>query len=265
VDVCFFKRIKGYRKMEIDELIQNCSINEWHNYEPWDPHYYNFPPHVIFAAHKIGDVYQSMTNARFYLSYLEIENYGELIAEHDEIHLAFIRSSLLQSALSFYNYCIDLSWQVLWFYFGASKYRLYDENYYDEQAKNCNRENLRVRLHLAHFDHINSHLDEFSGEQQFTKVRTKYNYLKHRGTFFTPGAGVQYSHLTGGVNGRSFRMVERDVFDIQEWKTTLIAFDESFFCYFQQIIDWIMPRNFITTEFSFVDVLKLNQNYKTDY
>jgi hypothetical protein len=252
--------------METNELIEAFPIDEWHSYEPWDPHYCNFPPHIIFAAHKIGDVYESFTNARFFLSYIELDNYGELIAENDELHLSFIRSRLLQSALASYNYCIDLSWQVLWFYFGESRYRLYDDpDYYYKEAQNCNRESLKVRLHLAHSDHISRHLDLFLSNDVISKVRTKYNYLKHRGTFYTPGFGEQYKYLMGGANGRSFKMVEREVFDISEWKRNLIAFDEHFYQYFNQIIKWVMPKDFLTFEGSFTDVLKLEEKYKTHY
>lgn len=160
---------------------------------------------------------------------MNVENYGELIAKHDDLHLNFIRSRLLQSALSFYNYSIDLSWQVLWLYYGPSFYSLYDDpTYYYREIEKCNRENLKVRLHLAKADYIMKHVDSFIGESEVSKVRKKYNYLKHRGTFYTPGVGKQQSYLMGAVDGRKFKMIKREVFDIDEWTENLINFDVLF-------------------------------------
>jgi hypothetical protein len=252
--------------MHVEDLYKNFDFHHWREYDPWDAHYVKYYPHIILAAHKIGDVYEAFSNGRAFLSYLEVDNYGELISEHDNLHLTFIRSRLLQSALFFYNSCIDLSWQVLWLYHGESKYRYFEEpQYYYEITKECNRESLKIRLHLAMKDYINKHIDIFMGLENTVKVRSLYNYLKHRGTVFTEGLGRNASHLMGAVDGQKFKMITRENFDLSEWKARFIEFDIKFFEYFNQIIDWIMPRDFLKTEFDFFGIIDYKKKWERNY
>lgn len=246
-------------------------IHEWSKYNPYESQYYKFEPFIVAAGHKIVEVYQTFCTARNSLTYLDVENYGELISKHDEIHLAFIRSSFIQNALVFYNICIDLSWQVIWLFYDNSGYDLIYKNRYMESSKECDFKSLTVRLSYMRSladtamdkDNIimlNDHMVKFFNNILALKVRNKYNYLKHRGAYYYDGLGMNDSNLGFVVNGFTPKMITREELDINDWVDTLISFDILFKEYFEFIIWHIMPEEYLNPSFNFID--PINYHFK---
>ncbi|MDR7079682.1 hypothetical protein J2Y03_004740 [Neobacillus niacini] len=145
-----------------------------------DAHYVNFIPSVIYAAHKIGDVYTAFSSARSYLSDFECDNFGQLLSNHDEMHLKYLRSKFLQSSLSFYNYAIDLSWQVIWFYLGDNSYLFMEkQDYYNKYSQMCTFPSLLEMVDLRDRQDFMQHLVAFNSNELTHEVRKLYNYVTH--------------------------------------------------------------------------------------
>lgn len=255
--------------MSVEELYRDYNIDHWHNLFPDEQQYVLFEPHIIYAAHKIDDVYYAFANARSYLSDYECENFGQLISIHDDLHLRYIRSKFLQSSLAFYNYAIDLTWQVAWFYVGDSSY-LFMENQqlYDQFAKKCNKECLFDKLSMYRKDYIKSHLIDFFNQELTFSIREIYNYVKHRGTLYTSGLGIQYRNSMfsiKNIDGEEYNptMITRKVLDVDEWHCKLIEFDKLFFNYFEKLVSWILPGNFSEVEMGFDQYI--NYSYGRKY
>ncbi|MBH0156159.1 hypothetical protein IHV10_07265 [Fictibacillus sp. 5RED26] len=233
----------------------HCDIHKWAEYRPFEQHYETFEPHVVYTANKIIDVYYTFASARSYLSDYECEEFGQIITEHDEIHINFLRSKYLQAALAHYNYAIDLSWQVLWFYTGDNSYLFMEKpKLFEKYSTLCTEKRLYFKLRINKMDDIKEHISEFFNSDLTQEVRETYNYVKHRGSLHTDEISREHEYYmmsyTENENYFLPRMLTRRKFNLEEFKDILIDFDISFSDYFQQIIKWTMPYNYIETKFN---------------
>lgn len=241
--------------LSLESLNNKYNIHEWAKYRPFEAHYESYEPHIIYACHKITDVYYAFASARSYISDYECDNFGQLISKHDELHLRYIRSKCLQSALAHYNYAIDLSWQVIWFYLGDNSYLFMERpELYEKYSTLCNEKSLYFKLDICKFDYLKKHIISFFNADSTTKLREIYNYVKHRGSLHTEELGDKFSHyrISYQVGDIKYQppMITRKSFDLDEFKEAIINFDISFYGYFQQLIKWIIPEDFTDTPFS---------------
>lgn len=249
--------------MEVSELREKYNIEHWKDYSPWIIQYSKYLPNVICSSVKIEDVYFQLCNARVSIDYMDLDNYGQLIGKNDYVHTQFIRSKFLFDALAYYNYCIDLSWQVLYFYFGDNDYGLLqDKNRFERTSKECNEGSLRLLLWFHKQNKLSDFVFTFFNSTHTKEIREMYNYLKHRGTFFIDGLGLNDEVLPIGLDGSRLRMINRREVDLNQWKENLIYFDTTFFNYFNVLIHWIMPRDFTTNSASISDQLGLMYRLK---
>jgi hypothetical protein len=249
--------------IKTDYLYKYYNVEHWMNYTPFEPQYYKNEPYVIAAGLKIEDVYQSFSNGRADLSFIEVDNYGDVIAEHDELHLNYIRSKFLLSALSNYNYSIDLSWQMIWLFYGYIDYgHLYDKDKYLKATKDCTLESLRELLRYRKNYNLYLNIDNFFNSNLTRKVREKYNNLKHRGTFHFNGLGIQDDTLAISVDGYRHKMFKRPTIDLYEWKKVLTAFDIHFKSYFEYLIRVTMPRDYLDMSYDLLAPLEYHEKVK---
>lgn len=82
-------------RLKVEELYVNYDVSHWQKYRPWEPQYVKFLPHEILAGFKIEDVYYQLSNARASLSFMEVQDYGQLIRLNDDVHLQYVRSKFL--------------------------------------------------------------------------------------------------------------------------------------------------------------------------
>lgn len=231
--------------MDVAELREKYDIINWLDYNPWIVQYSKYLPNVIAASVKIVDVYYQISNARVSLDYMDVDNYGLLIVKDDYLHTQFIKSKFLFDSLAYYNYSIDLSWQVLYFFFGDNDYGvLQDKKKYEQLSKECNEPNLRLQLWFHKQHKLSKYVFEFFNDKQTKEIREEYNYLKHRGTFFIDGLGENDEYLPIGLDGSRLRMINRKEVNLTEWKKKLICFDIMFHDYFNNLIRWIIPRDY---------------------
>ncbi len=237
-------------------------LDTWGKYTPYETQYCRFEPNIIGAGHKIIDVYQTFCMARFSLASLDNNDYGQMVSKeengkHSDINLNFIRSFLIQNSLMYYNNAIDISWQVLVMFCDETGLDLiYKEGQY-KKVSSCEFQELKDRLMYWESCHtsesktlraLHDHIDNFFNAPLTRQIREKYNYIKHRGTFYFPGLGMNCKTLSFGFNGKTPLAIAKDEFNIEEWKEILISFDIAFVNYFQFIIDNIMPVNYLDTK-----------------
>ncbi|WP_227011503.1 hypothetical protein [Paenibacillus lutimineralis] len=121
--------------------------------------------------------------------------------------------------MAFYNYCIDLSWQVAWFYYGD-----YDISVIREASKfarastECNFDELNYILTLSRDLKLRKVYRDFFNHELTALIREKYNYIKHRGTLHFKGLGVQYDYLGISFGNERIPMLVNEEIDIESWK-----------------------------------------------
>lgn len=242
-------------------------IEHWRDFFPNITQYLKYShdqAHLLLASHKIEDIHTQLKMARASLIYLEVENYGQLIGKHDTTHLTFIRSKFLFDALSLYNYCIDLSWQMVYLYHGDAHFGVVQfEEYYLQASKDCNYESLQGRLVKVNkkkslFEKINS----FFNDDLTKEVRQTYNYIKHRGTYHIEGLGVNQDSVPIDLNGHKLKMIKRKSISIDQEKEKLIQFDTFFTRYFEEILSTLMPKEFKNSTISLETLLNTAESLR---
>lgn len=233
----------------IDELYQFKNFWIWNKYIPEEKHYINFDSNVIAAFFKIEDLISMYSKARFSLNMLEAENYGQLIAKHDESHLKFIRSYFIQNALVYYNITIDMAWQVIFFYISDStEYFLLNHEEYRIHSGRCNRTNLIELMKMYGEDKLKEVEDAFFNDEIVINLRKNYNAYKHKSSFHVNELGKQYEQFMIGISfaedNVNLSMFTREEIDIDNLKEILINFDIKFFNYFSKVLQIITPPNF---------------------
>jgi len=235
--------------MKPHDLSDLNDIDHWRKFCPDITQYLKYSQdqaHLVLAGHKIEDIYTQLKMARASLIYLEVENYGQLIGKHDNLHLTFIRSKFLFDALALYNYCIDLSWQMVYLYHGDAHFGVIQlEEYYLQASKDCDYESLKGRLvKVNKRDGLFEYIDRFFNDELTKEIRQAYNYIKHRGTYHIEGLGLNQDTVPIGLDGHQLKMLKRKSISIDEWKEKLIQFDISFSKYFEDILSTLMPEGF---------------------
>ena len=234
-------------KMIYDEL---RNIHYWGKYQPLEPQYFRYNTNVVMAAYKINDLYGQICVARDFLHcYNDIDNYGDISAK-DEISLKFVRKCFLETSLMYYNYAVDFIWQVIWIYYNPwIKKELPTDELYQKCMKECNFEELKLALTIIREIKLRDVLQQYfsSSNQLYEKLRSKYNYLKHRGTFYTPGLGMNNSKLTITVNGYCFPCISSMEVKLEELSDMLLEFDKQFVAFCEYIIKIIMPTDYFET------------------
>lgn len=251
---------------QIEERIVKNNIDEWRRYRPSDPQYiryYENGSNYILAGIKIGDIYEQISLARASLIYLDVENYGQLISKHDDMHLLMIRSKFLFDALALYNYCIDLSWQFLYLVCGdAHKGIIFDEKYYLQSLKECDAESLEGRLvKICGLKELHNKTTKFFNDPLTKEIREAYNYIKHRGTYHIEGLGLNDTHAGMSFNGQTIPFITRRTMNLNDFTEKLIEFDDNYFKYFSDLISETMPLEYLSGEINFIGMV----NYAFTY
>lgn len=251
--------------MRAHDLSDSYDVDHWRNFRPDMTQYIKFSrdqANLILAGHKIEDIYRQYKMARASLMYLEVEDYGQLIGKNDDIHFAYIRSKFLFDALALYNYCIDLSWQMVYLYHGDAHFGAVQiEEYYIQASKDCDYESLKGRLvKVNKRDGLFDYIDKFFNDKLTNEIRQAYNYIKHRGTFHIEGLGLNEDSVPIGLAGYQLKMLNRKSINIEEWKEKLIQFDISFYNYFEDILKTLMPPGYLENTMSFEELVNTALN-----
>lgn len=235
--------------VKVFDLSTNYNIDEWKWYKPSISQSTRYPPYELAAGLKIEDIYIQLKNARSSLLFMQYDSYKPFVIEDSEITSTYMRSKFLFDALANYNYCIDLSWQFLYLYYGNTDYGIIqDSKIYESETKQCNKESLRYRMiGLAKEPEKFEYIMNFFNKPLTKEIRNAYNYIKHRGTYHVKGLGVQGDDKFPTVFPGSvptLKIITRETIDLGEWRSKLINFDISFYQYFNKLIKETMPNDF---------------------
>lgn len=253
--------------MDYNSLYTTHDCHKWHHLFPEDKHYVNYQPNIIYALNKVDDVYYAFCNARYNGYMTENEDYGDMIATQDQLHLNSVHSNFLMNALNFYYFAIDLSWQVIYYYsFDSSYYFLCDQNEYDKYGKSCNYDNVLRALEYRNDYAILDILKDFSNNDLVLELRNLYNYMKHRGTIHFEGLGQQYSQpmfqVKVGNENITFGLFTKREQKIDELKSKLIALDKLFYDYFDNILGIIVPEDYVQCQFNLEKYMNVSMKIK---
>lgn len=233
--------------MIYDEL---KDIHYMGKYQPIEPQYFRYKTNVVMAGYKISDLYSQLCIARNFLHcYKDVEDYGDISA-NDEISLMFTKKYFVETSLMYYNYAVDFLWQVIWIYYNPwIREELPTDELYQKCMKDCNFDELRLALTSVRETKLRDVLQQYfsSSNQLYGKLRSKYNYLKHRGTFYTPGLGMNDTKLMIGVNDCQFPCISSVEVKPEELSDMLIEFDKQFVSFCEYIINIIMPSDYFET------------------
>lgn len=223
------------------------NIHHWYDYGPEEHHYCLYSHNLLMACHKIEDVYRTMGLARICLENIRAEDFGELIDGNDPLSKALMRSTFINNSISYYNYCIDLSWQVLWLYYNPSEieYSIHKREDYLKATKDCTLEGLKLALTLAKQNKLSTYVESFFTRDTTKCIREKYNYIKHRGVYHIDGLGENYKQSVMNYNGFRLPLLYREELNLDNIMDELIEFDKSFVEYFEIIISSIVPKDYL--------------------
>lgn len=215
--------------------------SEWMKYDPHEFLYLKYgrcKANIISSHHKIGDVYHVFCNARALLILSNKEN-------NKKEKNIFIRSTFLLSSLMNYVICWDLSWQVMYLFYGPTDNDfIKDRKRYKKELASCNYESLRYRLTLARDYKVRDYLDSYQRNPFWNLLRKTYNQYKHQGMFFVPGLGFNDKESSFSVNGNDFPLLYKKEFNLDDWEDKLVQYHIDFLQYFSNIIDFITPRDY---------------------
>lgn len=242
------------------------NIHEWRKYSPSEIQYLRYPTNIIFSAIKLTDIYAVLCIARANLNSLSYKNFGDYAG--NETAITFIKATHIQYSLIYYNIAVDYSWQLLWLYYDAF---LSGESptttLYEECIKSCNYEELLMGLTLRQDIKMRDGIVKnfFEKNQAYNKIRPLYNYLKHRGTYYFDGLGLNeekmiFDFRKGDVQ-QSLPLITRKELKIQETKEHLIEFDKAFVEYMSLLIHLLIPEGFENNSIPLSELLTCLQNY----
>ncbi|MFE6076926.1 hypothetical protein ACFVQB_20910 [Paenibacillus sp. NPDC057886] len=246
------------------DLYSKEDVHHWLKYSPKDPQYLKFSPNILAAGFKIVDVYHSFCYGRQSLLFIESKDYGELVfPKDDNISTLSLRANFLLNALAFYNYCIDISWQVSWFFYGDYGRDIIEDNSkFAKASTKCTFDELNYILTLARDIKSRNIYREFFNHKLTVDLREKYNLVKHRGSLHFKGLGIQYENIGIRINGETPKMLTNEVVEVDLLKDQLIKFDIMFKRYFDSLIRGIMPSDYLDNNYTLDDILNFRNSIR---
>ena len=245
------------RKSIYDEL---TDISNWLQLTPGEVQYLRYPTNILFSALKITDIYNTLCIARANLHFLDNKNFGDYAKTEPAI--TFVKSMHIQNSLIFYNIAVDYSWQVLWLYYNDT---LNDfkptASLYEAAIRDCNYDELLLGLTLKQDYKMRDHIVKpfFQNTTSYNEMRPMYNYLKHRGTFYFEGLGMNRTHMMFGFHKNSQQidlpLVTRKEMNIEKTKRLLLQFDKDFVAYMSYLIKLLIPDDFSNGTMSLEEML----------
>lgn len=263
--------------MDYEEIVKNDEFHRWFDYIPHDVQYMKYAetnPSAVAAGFMIGEVYHTFAYARASLMFSLEKDYGDLAKQTDELSMLTIKSILIQNVISQYSICEDLSWQVIWAYILPSDIQYLMNNEYEKMGKECNRDNLIAQLDCGIGQHnltaqkLKNILTSFDNDEEVMNFRTLNNYLKHRGTIHIKGLGNDDNSLMFSIEGRPISIRAHKTYELEELQKMAWTYHKKFEKYFNEIIETIMPDDYLETKISFVDginaVIKMSNAQKNE-
>jgi|GEM_PF-375905 len=236
-------------------------IDTWEQYIPGDSQYFKYcekDPSIIAAGFKVGDLCSTFRYAHNALLFSFKNKYGDLCS-HDKDAVKTIKYTFLRDAILNYAICLDLSWQVIWYFILPSNITFLMNDCYSELAGECYRDNVYRQLDCGISQHedkakrIKEILTSFDNSNEIKKFRRLYNYLKHRGDISLKDCEDPNNTLCATVNGTMIDLLKRDQYSIDELQDLVWEYNCEFESYFNKLIAEIFPEGYLNNKISLID------------
>lgn len=260
--------------MTYDDIQNDKEFEKWFNYLPLDTQYLKYAadePYLIAAGYKIFDVYQSFCFARQSVFNANANNFGDLCGSGEQNRL-FTKSYFLINAILRYAICLDISWQVVWAYIQPSSLEYLLKQKYKEMEKACTRDSIKEQLHciisqngegIQKAQKILKDITDFDNDKNTMKLRKLYNKIKHQGAIHIEGLGENYKCLEFSINGKRIPMLHQENYKISEIEEILFEYHHKFEGYMNNLIEIMMPEDYLNSEVKVSIVLENMQEMTT--
>lgn len=253
------------------EKLLNNSINIWGSYDPGVIQYARFyekDPSQLATGRKVVDTYHAYTTGRASLYFSYEESFGDLAKDDDEFSKLFVRSMFVRNSIMQFGLSLDMSWQTVWAFIYPSRFEDIIKDNYTEFEKNCYRENLIEQLDCCiaqgnlKAQKLEDIVKRFDNDETTLKLRTLYNYMKHRGDIYIEGLGV--NNITQGiqVNGVNLPALSRPQYKMEELQQLAYDYALKFTSYFQSIVDIVIPEEYKDNKSSFEELINAQLEMK---
>lgn len=251
--------------MDYIELAQDNDFQKWFQYQPLDAQvvkYARDKSSIIAAGQKIMDVYNAFANAKQSFRSAGYDNYGDLCGDNP-ISKLYTKHHFLINAIMEYNTCLDLCLQVIWAYIQPSSLEALVQNQYRDTEKECDSETVHKTLKKLiksgrdDLKPLKKLLGKFEKDDSIEDLRMLCNYLKHRGTIHFDGLGTNLDSMLLTVNGQVVRTLSRKSYTFEEVEDILWNYHKDFQKYFNQIIDMIIPADYMDNKVSLEDYINI--------
>lgn len=157
-------------------------------------------------------------------------------------------------------------------YYEASFDLIYEDKYI-KASKNCSYDELLLLLdYRKSFPSkdgeiardIQKHVIDYFQSNLVRKVREKYNYLKHRGSYHFHGLGINNEEFCFGINDFSPKMLKRRELNMKQTLKEIIEYDKTFIKYFEYIFKTLIPTDYLDPEIKPIDFINYHRKTK-DY
>lgn len=254
------KKLRRKKNMEIEKKLK---VPNWYQYFVNDMDYYSSTDRRdLICRFKLRQVYQNFLIARMNCilakEKIKLRDLGQNVVEN----------FFLQNAIIYYNSCIDLSWQLIYFQYMPKekvKFNITNEEM-EEIEKKIKLKSLEKLLKEKSEDEkerkekekISQIVTEFSYKKIPKRFRDDYHYIKHRGTFDIFEVETETDSLFV-VNGKKpditiFRLKE---FDSEGYIDMLLDFHNVFIEYMETLIEIIIKPKIRPSKYSFDEVLQV--------
>lgn len=240
-------------------------LSVFNKYVPNEIHFIKYEPNLLLAALKVHDLMEVLGYARLSIHQHEVDYYRTELKGRD-ILLDGKKKSLMD-ALSYYNYAIDLSWQVLFLFSGSNNYKiLLNLEEQDKYLRTCNFESLSYQLVLSKNRKLLSTIKTFFYNEKTVELRELYNYLKHRGTFDIIGINkIRINKFPLDFGDHFLERQNRKSFNLLELERNLYGFDFDFCRYLDCLLSVIFPKTFFEESLTVGDLNDFLERITEEY
>lgn len=231
----------------------NQEYISWSKYLPSDMHYVlsKYDMGIMSCARKIHDCHWSIAMGRIELLKYKDNEYASVFKESN-MGNELVKTSSLYSALAYYNYTLDYSWQVIYFYCCDEKdWDFVYRKKYNTISRECEKRVLIKHINRCRLRDnkklkvLKTLVLTFDAEKNTKYIREYYNYLKHRGMIYTDLIGDSNDELHYTIQGITAKKLPIEKVNLDELYDKLVNFHNSIVEYISKIIDIIIPDEFI--------------------
>lgn len=245
---------------------ENLKEPDWSKYSVNQIDFYsNAERHDLICRCKLMQIYQNFIIARENLIFSDERNsYGDLL--EDEGDKECFQKIFVQNALLYYNFCVDLSWVLIYLYclpvnednFNISNEqvikaeKIVDYTFIKEYLK-AQKEHAVVGL-KNDLESLLTTIKEFWEKiDKKTSFRNDYNYIKHQGAYDILGINPKIFFKFKGIE-TNIDIIESRKFDISEMTNMCVEFNNSFIEYMDKIIEIVIDPSNVKELYNFSEI-----------